>query len=313
MREPDVELRALRAIVERVLPGSERPVIARTSEGGSTQVYRIDRGGRTYYLGVGEERKDSLAPEALVHGELRARSVRVPEVVYLDDFDEALERSVMITTEIPGRSLAEQHVGVDVRAVLTAAGRELAAINGIEVEGFGWIRRDRGVVTRLEAELPTLREFAIGGLENDLAAVRGLLTAEEVRAIGDVVVCNDTLLGHERGRLVHGDLDATHIYHRDGEYTGIIDFGEIRGADGCYDLGHYALHDGQSLPGPTFPNLLEGYAEVTPLPEDHARRINPWSVLIGVGRLARGVDRPPTPYRAYLVGAVRRSLAALQR
>ena len=312
MRKPDVDLWALRVVVERALPGSDRAVIARTSEGGSTQVYRIDRGGRTYYLRVGEEREAGLASEALVHGALRARSVRVPEVVYLDEFDEALERSVMITTETPGRSLAEHHVGVDARAVLMAAGRDLAVINGIELEGFGWIRRDRGVVTRLEAELPTLREFAIGGLENDLAAVRGPLTAEEVRAVVDVVVCNNTLLWHDRGRLVHGDLDATHIYHRDGEYTGIIDFGEIRGADDCYDLGHYALHDGQTLPGPTLPYLLEGYAEVTPLPMNHAWRIALWSVLIGVSRFARGVDLPPTPYQDYLIGAVRRSLAELR-
>lgn len=38
------------------------------------------------------------------------------------------------------------------------------------------------------------------------------------------------------GVLVHGEFDTSHIFGRDGEYTGLIDFGEIRGADYSFDF-----------------------------------------------------------------------------
>ena len=44
-------------------------------------------------------------------------------------------------------------------------------------------------------------------------------------------------------RLAHGDFDATHIYQRDGLYTGVIDFGEMRGAEPHYDLAYFLVQD----------------------------------------------------------------------
>ena len=311
-RKPDVDLRALQTLVERAVPGSDRPLIARTADGTSTQVYRVERDGRTFYLRVAEERDASLAPEALAHGELRARSVCVPEVVYFDRFDAALERSVMVTSEIPGRSLARHHAGVDIRSVLIEAGRDLAAFGAVAVRGFGWISRDRRVTPRLEAERSSLRGFAVGALEQDLSDIVGLLDLTETQEVRRAAIEDHPWPWLDHGHLAHGDFDATHIYHQDGRYTRIIDLGEIRGADRFYDLGHFALHDGETMPRMALPDLLEGFAQVTPLPPDHERRIHLWSVVIGVGRLARLMDRPLTPYRDYLIDAVRRSLAALR-
>ena len=85
----------------------------------------------------------------------------------------------------------------------------------------------------------------------------------------------------EQAWLAHGDFDVTHIYQHDGRYTGIIDFGEIRGAHQLYDLGHFNLHDGEVVPQMLLPTLLEGYREVLTLPPDRERRISLVSVLIG--------------------------------
>lgn len=73
MRQPDSERGALGEIAARVLPGSGRPAVERTASGVSTPVYRIRRGGTTLYLRLAEGPEASLAPEALVHGLLRAR------------------------------------------------------------------------------------------------------------------------------------------------------------------------------------------------------------------------------------------------
>jgi aminoglycoside phosphotransferase (APT) family kinase protein len=195
--------------------------------------------------------------------------------------------------------------------VLAAAGRDLAVINGVGVAGFGWVRRDRPAVARLEAELPTLRAFALGDLEAHLAVLPAFLDADEVRAIRRVVGRRDAWLDADRAVLAHGDLDATHIYHRNGAYTGIIDFGEIRGTDRLYDLGHFALHDGETIPYPVLPHLLRGYGEVVPLPPDHEPGIRLWSLLIGVRALARSAKRPRAASQDHLARAIRRALAEL--
>ena len=99
--------------------------------------------------------------------------------------------------------------------------------------------------------------------------------------------------GGERAWLAHGDLDVTHIYQRDGRYTGIIDFGEIRGADRRYDLGHFHLHDGETLAGLVLPDLLAGYREVAPLPPEAERQIRLLGLLIGLRALRGSLRRPP--------------------
>ncbi len=312
MRKPDVDLQVVHRIVTRALPGAGRPIVERAEDGVSTQVYRLRRGGATFYLRVAEGPEAGLAPEELVHRLLRERGARVPEVVHFDPFDEALGRAVMITTEIPGNPIGRCHPDVDVRAVLVEAGRDLAAINGLEVEGFGWIRRDRPAAAWLEAELPTHKAFALDHLDEHLGRLRGVFLAnEEVRIILRTIARYDGWLDVEQARLAHGDLDATHIYQQDGRYTGIIDFGEIRGTDPLYDLGHFALHDGEALPALVLPHLLEGYAGVTPLPPDHEQRIHLMGLLIGVRALARSVGRPWAAYQDHLAESIRRFLRVL--
>lgn len=310
-REPDHDRRLLREIADRVLPGNGDSRVERTSSGSSTPVYRIEREGSTCYLRLAEGPEASLAPEARVHDLLRARGVRVPEVIAFEPFHNQLQRSVMVTTAIPGRSLAEDADGSDICAVLTAAGRDLAAINDVEVTGFGFLRRDLPVSSPLAGEFPTMRAFALAELEEQLAAVSSILTDDQIHTVRAVVTSHGDWLDTERASLAHGDLDATHIYHLDGQYTGIIDFGEIRGADRFYDLGHAVLHENEAVAHPLLAPLLAGYSDVSPLPADHPSRIAFWSLLIGVRALARGANRPPSAYRDQLVQAVRRALAAL--
>lgn len=312
MRKPDVDPRIVRELASRALGGAVSLVIERTEQGVSTQVYRIRRGAETFYFRVAETSEvGDLGPEALVHRALREQGVRVPEVIYYEPFAEALGRSFMITTEIAGGPLGEARAATDVTAVLIEAGRDLAVVNGVAVAGFGWVRSDPAPAG-LTAELPTLRAFVFASFEADLARLaRGFLTAAEVHAIRALVARHDAWLDVERAHLAHGDFDVSHIYQHDGRYTGIIDFGEMRGADRRYDLGHYALHDGETLPDLTLSHLVAGYRRITPLSAVDDARIQLWSLLIGVRTLARVADRPATGYQRYLAGAVRRAIAAL--
>jgi len=283
--------------------------VERMAAGMSTPVFRIVRAGTTYYLRLAERAEVSILPEALVHDRLRALGVRAPEVIHAEPFHAQLGRSLMVTTAIPGTPLATSYQGIDVGRVLVAAGRDLAMINSLEVAGFGWIRRDRPELGRLEGDLASLRSFALDNVEAQVTDLAAALTTAEIDRFNDVVARNNGLLDADAALLAHGDFDVTHIYHVDGTYSGIIDFGEIRGTDRWYDLGHFALHDGEHVPSPLLPQLLAGYEEVTALPPDGLARIRFWSLLIGARTLARIVGRPWSPYRDFLFGAVRRTLA----
>ncbi len=305
---PDPAL--IQALVDRVFPGGEDTFAERVAEGVSTHVYRLRRGAETFYLRVLPEAGDSFAPEVRAHALLRARGVAVPEVVYFEHCNPALQRSVMVTTAIPGGPGGRRAVGRDTREILAAAGRDLAVINSLAVEGFGWIKRDHGEAARLEAEHPAYRDYVHEYMEQDLALLRDrVLTPSEVALIREVLAEFDPWLDPEQAVLAHGDFDVTHIYQRDGRYSGIIDFGEIRGGDPWYDLGHFRMHDGETLPTLALPWLLEGYAAVRPLPVDHDRRISFASLLIAIRALAHRLGR--YRYQQALV-AIRRDIALLR-
>lgn len=312
MRAHDVDERAVRALAARLVPGRGEPSVERAESGRSTPVFRVRRDGVTFYLRLAETNAASLAPEAMVHARLRERGALVPAVVAFAPFDAALGRSAMVTTEVPGRPIDDGLAGPRLGSVLAAAGRDLARMHTLAVDGFGWIERP-GPAGRLRAEHPTQRAFALDRFGDHLARLSGgVLTGAEARAIDRVVADRAAWLDDGPARLAHGDLDATHIFHVNGRYSGLIDFGEIRGADRCYDLGHVALHDGERLPEPMLPGLLAGYRRVAPLPANAERRVNLWALLIGVRALARSLDRPPGSHQAHLAGAIRRSLHRLR-
>ena len=307
---PDV----IQALVERVFPSARQSSVERVAEGVSTYVYRVRRESETFYLRVLPEDGASFAPEVRILRLLRERGVRVPQVLYFDDCDDVLENAVMLTTEIAGQHLGHRSVDEATRRILREAGRDLATINAIPVAGFGWIKRDRSSAIRLEAEHPTFRGFAFEHLGRDLSTLEGrVLSHADTATIRAIVKAHSAWLAAEQASLAHGDFDVTPIYQQNGRYTGIIDFGEIRGTDPWYDLGHFRMHDGEILPAPVLDWLLEGYRSVVPLPVDYHLRIAFASLLIAVRALGRSLERHPERVaRHHGLASIQRDLATLR-
>jgi len=314
MRPDGPALDAIHALVDRVIGPAGGGSIERVAEGESTYVYRIHRWAETFYLRVLPEVGASFAPEVRVLGLLRERGVRVPQVLYFDACDEALQRSVMVTTEIVGQHLGHHPADDATRRILREAAQDLATINAIPVVGFGWIRRDRSAVAHLEGEHPTFAGFMCEYLDRDLSALEGrVLSSSDTATIRALVEAHPTWLAAERAWLAHGDFDVTQIYQQDGRYTGIIDFGEIRGTDLWYDVGHFRMHDGETLSARVLDWLLEGYGSVAQLPPDYHLRIGFASLLIAVRALGRCMEkRPDRVARHCGLVSIQRDLALLR-
>ena len=281
IRPSDEEGEALRALVTRLV--GPRFAIDRALGGMSTPVYRLQRGAECLYLRMSEDPGRSMHAEVAVHEHLRAAGVSVPEVIAVDDAPE-IGRGVMLVGEIGGEPVAGAD-GIDLAPILRAAGRDLATINSLAVDGFGWIRRDEPVWPP-RGEDATYEAFVKGGT-GALAALADRLPTDEARGV------LEARLGEARAddppsRFAHGDFDATHIFHRDGRYTGVIDVGEMRGAEPHYDLAYFLVQD---QAGAMLADLLAGYAEMVALPGDLADRLRRSATVIVATQLSRWIVR----------------------
>jgi aminoglycoside phosphotransferase (APT) family kinase protein len=287
------DLDVLTGLVRAAFPRASSVSIGRASGGRVAVVYRATVDGVRYYLRLAEEPGEDLTTDALVLERLRGLDVRVPGVVAASPSTAAFPRSWMIMTEVPGRSIAQGGTDDEARQAAIAAGRDVAVLNSVPVAGFGWLRRDGS--EQLTAELPSYGQFAGSYLPNpwpgrlselfdrrQLDVLHALAAAEKDRPL-------------RGGHLVHGDLDVTHIYAHAGRYSGIIDFGEMRGADSCFDLGHFLLHDGETRPARLFSSFLRGYLQVSPLADGHCEAIRTSAILLGLRQLSRWLS----PERGY--------------
>ena len=219
-----------------VEPASERLVV----------VYRAHVDAVVFYLRVAEEPGEDLTTDAQILERLGALGARVPAVVAAEAAPGELPLSYVILTEIPGSSLARAGTADEARRAARRAGSDTAIINSLAVAGFGWIQRNGA--QPVTAELEHYAEFAVSYLPENWPG--WLVGVFEPRHLADL----ESLIEAERrrtldhGQLAHGDLDVTHIYIHEGAYSGIIDFGEMRGADRYFDLGHFLLHDGETRP-----------------------------------------------------------------
>lgn len=287
-RKDDVDEQALHSLVAMLL-GADA-VAGRTPDGSSTQVYRIHRGDEVFYLRIAEEPDMSLAPEVEVHVELVKAGVLVPEVVHYEPYVPDLNRSVALTREIDGGPIAPDTSTSDIAAIYRAAGRDFAVINSLPVRGFDWIVRD-GEPRPLRGERPSYSDFVLAdGALHSLEKL-GFSTAQQDR-VGEMLE-RERAAGPdgETGYLAHGDLDTPHVFARDGRYTGIIDFGEIRGTSRWYDIAEFALHSDNPQSALAVQNLVRGYAEVQALPDDYDRRIRDTGAMVIVHRLDKWLRR----------------------
>ena len=279
-------LAVVTGIARKILGTARDPIVERASRGISTYVYRVSVGDAVLFLRMLPEIGDSFEPEAAVHQLLR-RGVRVPGIVHLEPCHPEIGLSVMVTTAIPGDPLDRLGTFDGADTVLYEAGRDLAVINSLPVDGFGWIRRDAGAGSRLTGELPSRRDFVRQTLDESREAFAASLARDDLNTLAVILRRHDAWLDDDDARLAHGDIDATHIYAHDGAYAGLIDFGEMRGADPWYDLGHFLLRDLEHPCSPRYPLLLAGYASVTAPPRDLGERTGFAALLIALRELWR--------------------------
>src|SRR5690349_4771809 len=98
-------------------------------------------GAQTSSMRIAEEADENLETDAELHRRLRGLGVKVADIVHVEPFNADIGRSTMVTTQVPGVSLAEVRTPVLAASVAEQAGADLAIINQMPVDGFGFVRR----------------------------------------------------------------------------------------------------------------------------------------------------------------------------
>jgi Ser/Thr protein kinase RdoA (MazF antagonist) len=310
-RRPDVDGPALGALLRRVLgPGLD---VVRTPAGVAAQVYRVQAAGRVLYVRIAEEDHEDLSVDAALLEHLRGEGLQVPPVVHVEPFDQDLGRSVLIMGEIAGEPLARCRDEGAARRVARAAGGELAVVNGVAVQGFGWVQR-RAPVWPPRGTSQQYAELVAAHLPDPWPGpLAALFSASELDRLWELVA-SERRRALAGASLAHGDFDTTQIFQANGRYTGLIDFGEIRGTEPLFDLGHFLLHDHEHPPISLVDDLLAGYGEVVALPDGHEELVRRSAVLLGLRQLARWLGpfrnlRPDHPAATGRAARLRQVLA----
>jgi aminoglycoside phosphotransferase (APT) family kinase protein len=256
-------------------------------KGSSTYVYRITTASGTYYMRFLPE-DASFAAEVLVHNTLYAAGVKVPKILGFEHKNEYTGLSLMLVDEIPGTCIEDDPQLNNLQNILRDAGRQLALIHSVTVDGFGWI--DRSSYDALKGEKQSFDEYFSEYLNNDLQALslQPFSDAEKIQ-LHDLMLIARKTLNVQKAVLVHGDFDVSHIFHSNGNYSGIIDFGEIRGNNPLFDLATFI---GFYQDRKAYSYLLEGYCEITKLPAEDLYSVELMALFI----LLRVLGKKASPH-----------------
>jgi aminoglycoside phosphotransferase (APT) family kinase protein len=316
-REQVVDIAMLEPVARRVFPAARSVSVESASPNRLLVVYRVRADDAVCYLRVAEEPGQDLTTDARVLARLAGLGVGVPEVVHVESDPGDLDRSFLVVAALDGDSLASHGTDAQARHAARAAGRDTAVIAAQQVDGFGWLRRDGR--PGLRAEFARYADFAVSDLPDPWPGwLSGAFTTAELDCL-EAIIAGEGQRPPAPAHLAHGDLDVTHIWlDGQGRYAGLIDFGEMRGADPFFDAGHFLLHDRETRPQPLFEDFLTGYAEAGPLPEGHRDQIRRSAVLSGLRQLSVWLgprrNHPPDSRPASLrITQLRRLLAAGSR
>ncbi|WP_158560257.1 phosphotransferase family protein [Paenibacillus contaminans] len=289
--------------------------IERVLTGVSTYVYRVQSGENISYLRLLPEQENSFGVEVYVHNLLRQKGVQVPEVIYYEHSNKSLEMSMMLLNEIPGSDIGSCTLEDVHKSTLLQAGKHLAIVNQITVDGFGWIQRKDGVPGEsLRAEKSSMHEYIFDHMEEDLFySSENVFGKPVISRISSLLHAGAPIMARHEAHLAHGDFDDSHIFCFHGVFTGIIDFGEIQGSSPLYDLGHYKLHDGQRFLG--FDTLAQGYSDIRKLSCDDQLEIDLWALWIGMRRIGNVCRQKRTwnKWHDHLVRTIRMEVEILSK
>jgi aminoglycoside phosphotransferase (APT) family kinase protein len=209
--------------------------------------------------------------EAMAYERLRAAGIPAPEVVALDVSKTLIPYHYIILSKIDGIPLIDDWASLSESQKVEAgraAGRYLAMMHNLELEGFGHLENLQ--TTPFARWFDFTEDYWKRYVVRLLAA--GIIdTRTHDRMRSSFERLRPRLDSFSAGRLVHADYQFENLLHRDGVITGIIDFEWAVSGDPAWD---FRLENQWDIDCPGSARFIrEGYTRLRPLPDDHDIRV----------------------------------------
>ena len=204
------------------------------------------------FTGVGDfvlkaSSQQDLAVEAWACQRVARAGVVVPEIIGLEVQRLSLPLPFLLMRRLSGTAVEESS------AALVAAGRQLAIVHSLQLDGYGGLVIDGSEASGSSVSWAAFLAELTSGLPD---LVTGRVLPEPLAAAASTTVrqLTNELSFAGPSVLLHGDLKLAHIFATSADHVGLIDWGDASAGDPRLDLGR------MSMAGPTaFASFLSGY------------------------------------------------------
>ncbi len=262
--------------------GQEAIQRTKIQAGYDSEVYFVNtQDGKRYIVKIKREGRIAYSQEAWAMEQARTHDVPVADVLLLDSMDiDSQLTDVMVQSVVNGVPLQSRRGDISqdqFEGVLREAGRILRKIHTTTVSG-AYRRNEDG--TWSFPNWQALMKSMVDGRRGEMElSIQGGMQREQIEDILARSERADDRVAALPLVLNHGDFMPEHIYVGDDlQITGIIDFGDCKGAVPIHDFAFI------SLIGPNIPlaPILEGYGDVRLASRVEA--VRKYAMVVGGGR-----------------------------
>ncbi len=250
-------------------------------KGVSTNVFNLVYKDENLYLKIIED-TNTLKCLLKANTLMLDKNIHIPEIIFSkENTENIIGLPYYIEKAILGNSIEKISDNSITKDILVMAGEDLAKINSIQVGGFGDIENEEE--GQLKARHSSYLDFALEDFESRIEELKNLqiIDTQIELSIKKYLEANIKLLEEDNiSFLSHGDFCTEHIYSNNNKYSGIIDFGDIRGCNKYHDLGHFYTFNSDS-----FAHLVKGYNYIYQLPSNYLERVKLDAIIFGVRKL----------------------------
>ncbi len=248
---------------------------------GNHYAYNISFPGKEMFFRSddGKIDDDYMIAEGAAMDIARHCGVPVPQIYATDTSKTQFPVRYQLMEKVQGERMSNfyQDGSLDRARVSRELGRHLARLHAIKLEGFGFFNTE---ILKAENKIvglnKTNREYFDTKLEDHVRYLRDtqFLDRPEVQDVERLIGVFGKTLDIEQGSLVHKDIAFWNMVGTTTDIHAIVDWDDVISGDPIDDLAVVRCFYGEDI----FSPLLEGYAEVAPLPDDFYPRL--WLYMI---------------------------------
>lgn len=251
---------------KKIILGEENEVYDITTENGRQVILRISHSSEPRF----KEEKWAL-------DSCRNVGVPTPRILLIDQIDN--EMLVCVEEKLPGRPLGEVYqrgtIDSNSKNLVLKAGKILAKIHSIKVEGFGQLDQNG------KGKFKTWEDYMLNDNNDELRRVvkKTGIDLNYIDKAFEILIKHKVIYQTIEPRLLHSDFSAKHLLIEKNEITGVLDMENCKGGDITRDFAWWDYFNRNRFPVEW---LIEGYGDSQVFTPEFKMKMKLSSLQLGI-------------------------------